>query len=316
MLERRLINFLKIISFSMSIILVLAFNTNCGRDYKRKPSLKVKGIENVEPNPSDNSKKDVKPEGQKCDCPNPKEKSPPKSQKPPAKGHDGKGQGHPSPLPTPTNVPRKKHKSFVPRPGIPNPQQPKSEDQTTLSRKNRPVEISISKTALDKEFMLQATLVQQNGTRRSQTFKSRRIVFRKKNNSLELVETSQQSNNHSSTSSSHPILATFPITSENDSSFYFDVNAGMGNLNLIGDGDAKAAQGEELTSEQRWSSSTIINGNIEDAHFNDANQLVLRQTGLITSNKIDNNNANHMEDPTSSSTNNPIEIYYYLWSEE
>lgn len=96
---------------------------------------------------------------------------------------------------------------------------------------NDKFQVTISTDALEKEFLLQAAVIQNGDAPSFSGFKSRVVAFRKRGEKLYLLET-QDGHNISKDLPMTLLLAEFPIISENASEkkITFDFNAGMSAL--------------------------------------------------------------------------------------
>ncbi len=150
--------------------------------------------------------------------------------------------------------------------------------------------ISIRKDALDKEFLLQGSMMRQIPMPTANGLKSRIVAFKRSANSLFMMEATQ---GHVITKDlpSQMILAKFPIISESDKDLVLDFGMGMAETFVAGDWYS-SDEGEAYIKTFRG--LDIKNSFIEAASFH-GNALSIRQIAQVTGTQLDT-----------------IEVKYYL----
>jgi hypothetical protein len=159
--------------------------------------------------------------------------------------------------------------------------------------------ISIHRSALDKEFLLQGALIPQATVAMGEGLKSRVVAFRKRQDKLYLMEATQ---GHTVTEEmpQNLLLAEFPLLDESESFLTFDFNAGMSNLFVYGDWHGHDDEGSDYKSDENFKSVPTRVSYIEEAKFDARNRLVIRQIAQV-----------QVPSP-SGFTNAPVEVRYYL----
>jgi hypothetical protein len=189
-------------------------------------------------------------------------------------------------------------KSFTthPTPAVPE----NLSNQTSLDLNTDKTRISISKNALEKEFLLQASMIPQTGVALSSGLKSRVVAFRKKDNKLFLME-STQGHTVSTDLPQNLILTEFPILSEStDGHITFDFAAGMSSLFVFGDWHASDFE-PNYDPGANFQSVPVRHSFIESAEINKKNQLVIRQISQLSLYFLG-----------MVESNTPVEVKYYL----
>jgi hypothetical protein len=157
--------------------------------------------------------------------------------------------------------------------------------------------ISIKKSALEKEFMLQASMITQPTFPSFHGQKSRIVFFRQVDNKLYLIEASKGllvAKNYPQTLA----LTEFPILAQTATDVMFDFNAGMNRLFTSHDWHTR-----DLSGAMPETSVTSIKATfsyIQRASFSDANSLEIRQIAQL-------------EVPMEGGISNmAVEVAYYL----
>ncbi len=161
-----------------------------------------------------------------------------------------------------------------------------------------PHRISILKSALEKEFLLQGNVIGQTVAPTGHAVRSRIVAFRKINGKLAMLEATQ---GHVVTQElpSTMLLSQFPITGETEQYITFDFNEGM--TKVFSDGDWHVQDFEGRNYFPATSYAKLQNSYVESAKLTAENQLVIRQiaqvemSGFFGGNRLD-----------------PIEIRYFL----
>jgi hypothetical protein len=155
--------------------------------------------------------------------------------------------------------------------------------------------ISILKSALEKEFLLQTELILQPTAPQFSALQSRIVSFRERDNKIYLIETSA-GHNFAVNLPQTILLAEFPIISESETQISFDFNKGMSKL--FQGGDWKASDFSGRMPEASLVSLKVGFSYIEDARFSATNNLVIRQVAQLSI--------------PSDSMDLPVEVYYTL----
>jgi len=142
--------------------------------------------------------------------------------------------------------------------------------------------ISISKNSLEKEFLLQANIIQQIPAPMFENLKSRVVAFRKIEGLLYMLEATQ---GHTVTKDLPQalILTAFPITKETGERVYFDFDAGMAFLfTASGDWRASDMSGTEYNPAIEFAAmgkawSYLKNAKIDEAN----NEFVIEQMAQV-----------------------------------
>ncbi len=159
--------------------------------------------------------------------------------------------------------------------------------------------ISIAKSSLEKEFLLQTVMIEQPGAAMGSGMKSRVVALRKRENSIFLMEATQ---GHTVTRDlpQNLILAEFPILSETENRITFDFNKGMTQLYIYGDWHAVDFEGPWYQPAYNFVSVKTQYSFIESAAFDSQNRLVIRQIAQLAL-------------PTGQvNVNTSVEMKYYL----
>lgn len=160
--------------------------------------------------------------------------------------------------------------------------------------------IRISKSALEKEFLWHAEMISQLTAPSFNGLKSRVVAFRLRGNTLYLLEATQ---GHTVTTDMPQtlILASFPVTHQDDENVEFDFNKGMSDIFVAADWRASDFEGPYYQGESDFISVPVRHSYIEDATVNSKNQLVIKQHALITTAPLGMGHAN-----------SPVEARYYF----
>ncbi len=159
--------------------------------------------------------------------------------------------------------------------------------------------ITLAKSALEKEFLLQTSLIPQPQVAMAHGMKSRVIAFRQRDGKLFMMEATQ---GHTVTNELPQalILAEMPITEETATSLTFDFNRGMANIFMSGDWHVQDFEGPERDADADFTSINVRSSYIESASITPENQIVIRQIA-------------QMNVPDGGSTTNvSAEVKYYL----
>lgn len=133
-----------------------------------------------------------------------------------------------------TKSPVRQESQFAPAPSIESSFKitavsPLSSPAGALDIKADHAKISISKDALEKEFLLQVQIISQAMAPQFRGMESRIVSFRKEEGQLYLIETSK-GHNFARHLPQTLLLAEFPIVAESDTDITFDFNKGMSRL--------------------------------------------------------------------------------------
>ncbi|MCM0605895.1 MAG: zinc-dependent metalloprotease [Xanthomonadaceae bacterium] len=159
--------------------------------------------------------------------------------------------------------------------------------------------IVINKSSLDKEFLLQASLILQADVALGSGLKSRIVAFKQRGEKLYMMEATQ-GHTLSTDTPQNFILAEFPITAQSDETITFDFNAGMKDVYLMGDWGASDFSGNVYDAVGSFYSISAKNAFIEKAELNANNQLVISQISQLPITE------------QGFAMNYPTEVRYYL----
>jgi hypothetical protein len=141
-------------------------------------------------------------------------------------------------------------------------------------------QIQIQKTALEKEFLFQVSIIPQASAAMSSGLKSRIVAFRQRANKVYLLEaTSGHSVTHDLPQ--NLVLAEFPILSETESALTIDFNQGMSHLFIASEWRGSDFDSKHYSAETEFASIPLQFAFIEDARFNQ-NHLIIRQVAQLT----------------------------------
>jgi Met-zincin len=138
-------------------------------------------------------------------------------------------------------------------------------------------QISIQKSALEKEFLLQTELISQAQAPQFNSLESRIVSFREEGSDLYMVETSQ---GHTLTTSLPQtlLIAQFPILSETADEVTFDFNKGMSNIFQMGDWQTSDGGGN---TDGKLIAVKAAFSYIESATFSQSNALTISQVAQL-----------------------------------
>jgi len=171
------------------------------------------------------------------------------------------------------------------------------QDSFAVNRAGIKPTISIAKSSLEKEFLLQTNIMEQPVVPAGNSLKSRIVAFRKHQGRLFMVEATD---GHT-VSADFPqtlLLATFPILSETENAITFDFNEGMSQVFTASDWRGHDVDGGEYRPE--FSSLRTRFSDVIQVELTADNQLMIRQIAQVAI-------------PRGGSENNiSIEVKYYL----
>lgn len=176
------------------------------------------------------------------------------------------------------------------------PPQPSNNDSTLINLDK--ARLLIHEQALEKEFLLQASLVEHSGgVPMFQGQKSRVVAFKKKENKIYLLETNE---GHTVTPEipQANLLAEFNILKEENQFITFDFNEGMSRLFVMGEWSASDFEGGNYG--ENFAAVPVRISYIDQAFLAPSNQLVVRQFAQLQA-------------TGPQGTSNPtVEVKYYL----
>lgn len=176
--------------------------------------------------------------------------------------------------------------------------QPKVEDSFSVNSSSLQVTskntLTISRSALEKEFLLQGELIPQTIASMGHALKSRIVAFREKNGRLYMLEASQ---GHTVTTDlpTNILLAEFRVLNETADLIEFDFNTGMTKLFVMGDLYGTDMAGLNYNPGMQFETARIASSYLDSVTIKN-NRLVIRQI------------AQQMD----SESIEPIEIRYYI----
>jgi len=157
-------------------------------------------------------------------------------------------------------------------------------------------EIAIKTGSLDKEFLLQGSLIFKPMVRRFENLKSRIVSFRLIDKSLYMLESS--AGHTIDLKATHDIiLAKFPVTEVTDEFIYFDFAEGMSKVFVASDWKSQDFEGSSYPTDQ-WVSLPIETSFVESAKIDQHNTLVIHQKAQAKE--------------SSANDRTPIEVKYYI----
>ncbi len=138
--------------------------------------------------------------------------------------------------------------------------------------------VKIQKDALEKEFLLQGTLIEQPIAALGTSIRSRIVVFKRRGTRLYMLEATQ---GHSVTLDlpQNLILAEFPITKETPSTIEFDFNAGMTAIFQAADWTGQDAKGRDYSPS--FDMAQVRLSYLEEVKVAPTNQLIIRQIAQL-----------------------------------
>lgn len=159
--------------------------------------------------------------------------------------------------------------------------------------------ISIKKSALGKEFLFQAEMVQQEIVPEFNSLKSRVVLFSRMDDKIYMQESLVgQTATHGLPQ--NLLLAEFPILKETDDAVTFDFNKGMSQLFVENDWYSQDTQGPSYNPDKEFQTAQINISYIESAKLTSKNQLSIREIAQA----IDTSN--------STAQMTPLVVQYYL----
>jgi len=140
---------------------------------------------------------------------------------------------------------------------------------------DKDLNLSIKKSSLEKEFLLQGVLIPQTTAATGNALKSRIVAFRKRGDRLYMLEATA---GHVVTNDlpSNILLAAFPITDEDDDKIVFDFAAGMGKLYSMEDMGASDSTGTDYDDQAQFKTTDFASTFIESTKVSD-NRMEIRQ---------------------------------------
>lgn len=146
-----------------------------------------------------------------------------------------------------------------------------TQDELNLDKQ----QIQIQKSALEKEFLLQMSIIPQPSAAMSSGLKSRIVAFRQRGDKVYLLEAA---NGHSVTNDlpQNLVLAEFPILQESDTALTIDFNKGMSHLFIASEWRGSDYSSKQYSAETEFASIPLQFAFIEDARI-DQNHLIIRQ---------------------------------------
>lgn len=163
--------------------------------------------------------------------------------------------------------------------------------------------IGIRKSSLEKEFLLQGEIIPQPKVAQFNNLKSRIVLFKLVNNTLNMLEAVD---GHTSSVSipQNILLAQFTVVKDENDIIFFDFSEGMSKIYVSEDWYASDFSGSAYNSNQAWKSLGLSANYIEEAKTDKNNNLVIRQIAQVASSRGGSQNLE--------TTNIPVEIKYYL----
>lgn len=158
--------------------------------------------------------------------------------------------------------------------------------------------ISISKEALEKEFLFQGSLINQLPAPNFHGLKSRVVAFKKVGDEIFLLEATQ---GHiiSEYLPQEIILAKFPIMNEDEQNISFDFNAGMSKLFYSNDWRAVDFEGDYYNGDS-WNHLYLDNSYVKEVSYTQKQQVSITQVAQVQQNVMGN------------IMNFPVMVKYYL----
>lgn len=155
--------------------------------------------------------------------------------------------------------------------------------------------IQLQTSALEKEFLLQVSLIAQPTAAMGSGLKSRVVAFRKRGDKVYLLEATQ---GHSVTNDlpQNLVIAEMQIISENENGIVIDFNKGMSQLMVASEWRASDTGEKEYDAEATFVSVPLRYSYIESASF-ESNHLEIRQIAQAVSKE---------------GVAAPVEVKYYL----
>ncbi len=141
----------------------------------------------------------------------------------------------------------------------------------------------IRKDALEKEFLLQAAVIEQAVAPMGQGLKSRIVVFKRHGNQLFLLEATQ---GHTVTNDlpQQLVLTAFAIDSETPDTLQFDFNTGMKNIFASGEWTGQDMAGREYSPAISIAKTRLAF--LDEVKFAPPNRLLIRQIAQIEASSL------------------------------
>jgi hypothetical protein len=157
--------------------------------------------------------------------------------------------------------------------------------------------IGIKKESLNKEFLIQASLITQAVIPRFENLRSRIVRFKKIDEFIYMIESPD---GHSATSgfSQKFVITRFPVTSVEKDAVFFDFVEGMNKVFSAGDWHASDFSGEHYNGS--WDNLTIDVSYLEQRSFPDEEGIILEQVAQVNLKQQKGN------------TNIPVRVKYYI----
>ncbi len=167
---------------------------------------------------------------------------------------------------------------------------------TTDAKTGQP-SLVIRKTALDKEFLLQASLIEQTVAAMGQGLRSRIVAFKRQGESLFMMEATT---GHTVTRDlpQNLILASFPISNETSDEIQFDFNAGMSSIFSSTEWTGQDSGGRDY--KPSFSMVNVRLSYLEEVKLLPPDRISIRQIAQVPQESFSGNNAL------------PIEVRYFL----
>lgn len=159
-------------------------------------------------------------------------------------------------------------------------------------------QIGIKVSSLDKEFLLQGSLIFKAVVGRFKNLKSKIVAFKVVDDNLYMLEASH-GHTISSDISQGFVLAKFPITRRTDEFIYFDFAEGMSKIFIASDWRGQDLSGGHYPNDS-WDSLPIETSYIKSADIDAYNNLVISQIAQAFSSGV------------NQQKKIPIEVKYYL----
>lgn len=159
--------------------------------------------------------------------------------------------------------------------------------------------LTLQKAALDKEFLLQGELIQQQPAPAFNGLKSHVVAFKQFNGKLAMLDANK---GHEITEDlpQNLLLAQFPIVAESDKEITFDFNAGM--TSIFADGDWYAQDDQGLAYNYTLNVAKVRASYVDQA-------WISSKSNTVVINQVLNAEAT---DPTGQAQLQPLVVKYYL----
>lgn len=163
-------------------------------------------------------------------------------------------------------------------------------------------QIVLAKSALEKEFLLRGSIVQQVPVASFSGLQSRVVAFRQRADKVYMLEATQ---GHTASPSlpQNLVLAEFSVLKEDAQNITFDFNAGMSQLYTASGWYAQEEQGNRYDPGYTFQSSEVKHAYIESAEMTGENELSVRQVAMVQVNS---------PKPMEGQINIPVEVRYFL----